>query len=564
MGVKRAVCKQCGEERLHRSNGEVCAECIIRNKHAADKRRSSKDEAKQSLAKIKPRNLGADIRTQIRGAAKEDENAQIELYRRDLCRRKLLPLIMRFHPDYQAGWFHRELCERLERFIQAVLDKESPRLILTVPPRHGKSTIVSQFLPAWFLGNNPALEVMVTSYSASLAMGFSRKIRGLLRDPDFQAIFPEAILSPDSQSAEHWNTTVGGGLLAAGVGGSLTGFGSHVLIIDDPVKNRSEAESATTREAIMDWYSSTAYTRLAPGGGVLQIMTRWHHEDLAGQLIQKMEDDDGDSWEVVNYPAISTQNERFRKEGQALHPDRYDEEALARIKRAVGPRDWIALYQQTPTSPDGEYFKKDMIKRFVDLPAETLKIYTLWDLAVSQKQENDFSVGIVVGVASDSRIYVLEMVRGKWNSMELVEEILNLYVRFKPEIVGIEKGQIEISIGPFLRQRIKERELYSMFVKPMPHGNRDKMSRARSIQGRMQQGMVLFPRDANWFPIVLDELIKFPSAKHDDTVDALAYVGLLLDEMISPTVFKPKKKKSWRDTLKQFVKGGSSKSAMSA
>lgn len=536
----------------------------MRQKHNQEKNRSSSETAKQCLRNIKPRNLVGDIRTRMREAAKEENEAQIELYRRDLCRRKLLPLILRFHADYQAGWFHRELCERLESFVEQVLNKESPRLILTVPPRHGKSTVLSWFFPAWFLGNYPAMELMVTSYSASLAMGFSRKIRGLLRDADYQAIFTETLLAPDSQSAEHWNTTKGGGLLAAGVGGPLTGNGAHILIIDDPIKNRQEAESITTREAIMDWYSSTAYTRLAPGGGCLIVQTRWHHDDLVGTLIQRMEDDEGDSWEAVNYPAIATKDERFRKEAEALHPARYDEEALARIRKAVGERDWIALYQQTPTSPDGAYFKKNMFNGFHDLPAERLKVYCAWDLAVGTKQENDWSVGLVVGVDSRSVVYVLELIRGKWDSLELVDKILDTYIRFTPQITAIEKGQIQMSIGPFMRKRINERELFTMYVQEMPHGNRDKLSRARSIQGRMQQGMVKFPKSASWYPIVEDELLKFPNGRHDDITDSLAYIGLLLDDMVSPQIFKPKKKKTWRDKLGQYVSGYKSRSAMSA
>ena len=267
-----------------------------------------------------------------------EQKAKAELALRILTRKRLLPFVERFNPDYQAGWVHKDICQRLEQFSRDVAEKKSPRLMLFMPPRHGKSTLASVAFPAWHLGRHPDHEFISCSYSGSLAMGFSRKVRQLLREPTYKTAF-QTRLDPDSQSAEAWLTTGGGGYVAAGVGGGITGKGAHVLVIDDPVKNREDAESQNNREANWDWYTSTAYTRLAPGGGVLVILTRWHDDDLAGRLL-KAGSEGGDEWTVVKYPAIAEEDEDFRDQGDALHPERYDAKSLKQIrwtKRLVGP-----------------------------------------------------------------------------------------------------------------------------------------------------------------------------------------------------------------------------------
>jgi len=493
-----------------------------------------------------------------------EEMAREELAMRILTRKRMLPFVERFNPDYQAGWVHKDICQRLEKFSQDVVDKKSPRLMLFMPPRHGKSTLASVAFPAWHLGRNPEHEFISCSYSGSLAMGFSRKVRNLLREPSYKSAF-KTRLDPDSQSAEAWLTTGGGGFVAAGVGGGITGKGAHILVIDDPVKNREDAESQNNREANWDWYTSTAYTRLAPGGGVLVILTRWHDDDLAGRLL-KMATEGGDDWEVVRYPAIAEEDEKYRKVGEPLHLDRYDAASLNRIRKAVGPRDWSALYQQNPVADEGDYFTRSMIKYYdpEDIDEDRMKYYAAWDLAIGKNDRNDYSVGMVIGVDEHDKLYVMDIVRGRFDGFEIVEKILDLYVEWKPSIVGIEKGHIEMALGPFLEKRVRERGLYEMYIKDLRTGRRDKEARARAIQGRMQQGMVFLPRDAVFTGPLVAELLRFPNGVHDDQVDALAWLGLMMAEFSTyhaPTVHTP----SWRDKLAHIVKGGpKNKSAMSA
>ena len=542
------VCRTLQPETLYASTEQrICVYCVAKKQEAlpAAKEKEEEQQPKEEMSL--------------------EDKAKAELALRILTRKRLLPFVERFNPDYSAGWVHKDICRRLEQFSRDVAEKKSPRLMLFMPPRHGKSTLASIAFPAWHLGRHPDHEFISCSYSGSLAMGFSRKVRSLLRDPSFKTAF-KTRLDPDSQSAEAWLTTSGGGYVAAGVGGGITGKGAHVLVIDDPVKNREDAESQNNREANWDWYTSTAYTRLAPGGGVLVILTRWHDDDLAGKLL-RAGSEGGDEWTVVKYPAIAEEDEEFRATGDALHPERYDVESLQRIQRAVGPRDWSALYQQNPVADDGDYFSRSMIQYYDpdDIDLDRMKFYCAWDLAIGKKDRNDYSVGMVVGIDEMEHIYVVDVVRGRFDGFELVEQILDMYELWRPAIVGIEKGHIEMALGPFLEKRVRERGLYEAYFKDLKTGRRDKEARARAIQGRMQQGMVHFPRDEIFTGPLVAELLRFPNGVHDDQVDALAWIGLMMTEFAvftAPVIREP----SWRDRLEHLVKGSAtrSRSAMSA
>ncbi|MGH1373611.1 MAG: phage terminase large subunit [Cellvibrionaceae bacterium] len=497
---------------------------------------------------------GANVLTPEQAAAEE-------MAGRILSRRRLLPFVKRFMPSYQAGWVHKDICAHLEKFSEDVANKRSPRLMIFQPPRSGKSELASRNFPAWHLGKYPEHEVIATSYSGSLALKFSRKVRSLLREPGYAELFPSTKLDPDTQSVEFWQTTAGGAYMAAGVSGPLTGNGMHIGIIDDPVKNREEAESQNTRQSIKEWYTSTFYTRLAPGAGILVILTRWHHDDLAGWLLEE-EKNGGDKWDVIIYPAIAEHDEKYRRKGEALHPERYDHEALSRIRRAVGPRDWQALYQQQPTAAEGEYFRKDWFRYYgadERPPLKELVTYSAWDLAIGQREANDYSVGVTIGVDRQERVWVLDLVRGRWDSLELCDIILDTWRSWKPQRVGIERGQISMAIGPLLEQRIKERKDWGFPYDPdgLKTGKADKQVRARPIQGRIRQGMVIFPRDADWLGSFENELLAFPSGVHDDQVDALAWCGQMM-KMFSTVPEEKEKSVSWRDKLPQLMRKNSS------
>jgi predicted phage terminase large subunit-like protein len=547
-----------------------------------------------------------------RDARRAETAEEAELIRRILARRSLLRFIQRFHPAYQAGWVHRLICEKLETFVEQVARRESPRLMLFMPPRHGKSMIASQNFPAWALGKHPEFEIIAASYGTSLPLKFSRSVRAFLREPAYQKIFAETRLDSDNENVEGWQTTRGGGYVPAGVGTGVTGKGAHILIVDDPIKDAEEADSAVVRESTWDWYGSTAYTRLAPGGGVLIIQTRWHDADLAGRAISQMKEAvkaadaersakleagvdpavveaayqqalrEIDRWEIVVFPAIAEQDEYLtgdreivyeprpgaellRKQGEALHPDRFDATKLARIKRALQPRHWSALYQQNPVPMEGAFFTKDMIRR-EPYPPDTreFRLFATWDLAIGQSQSSDYTVGIVGGLDFENNLHVLDMIRGRMNTYQIVEAILDTAQKYQVMCTGIEKGQLEQAIRVHLEQRMRERKQFPTFaegehaLKPIT----DKIKRAGPLQGRMQQGMVYFP-DQPWTDTVIHELLRFPGGEHDDCVDAMAWLMRLASQYGPPkSRVKETKHKSWKDKLKTV--GGKQKSAMGA
>ena len=494
----------------------------------------------------------------------------------------------RFNERYDAGWVHEDICERLERFSDQVARGESPRLMLLMPPRHGKSELASKNFPAWHLGRHPHHEFIACSYNLSLAMGFSRKVKQIIDDPAYQSVF-ETRIDGNHASTEEWGIANNrGGYVAAGIGGPITGKGAHVLVIDDPVKNAEEADSADAREKIWEWYLSTAYTRLAPGGGVLVIQTWWHDDDLAGRLQQMMaqakvdEDDDIDQFEVVKYPAIAEHDEyldpntlqivyddpptpaarRYRAKGDALHPARYDLKKLARIRALNRKGDgsdgrwWSALYQQNPVPDDGSYFTKEQFKRG-PIPHRTkANVYIAFDFAISEKKQNDWTVGTVGLQDDEDMLHVAEVLRFKsGDAFFIVESILDLVVRwYTPALVlGFEDGQIFRAIYALLKKRMRERQIYPAIevLKPIT----DKMARARVIQGRMQQGMVSFNDKATWYDTVRAELLRFPAGVHDDIVDSLAWMAQLAVNKAPPMKPKEKPMKSWKDRLKGMAGG---------
>ena len=455
-----------------------------------------------------------------------------ELAKRELARRSLIALIVRDDPTYLPGWVHHDIAARLEKFSRDVVEQKSPRLILMLPPRSGKSTLASHYFPAFHLGHNPKHEIIITSHTATLAMKFSRKVRELLRQPHYKQVFERTELDPNTQSLENWQTTKKGGLLAAGVGGGILGSGAHALVIDDPVKNAEEGQSEGTKEAIWEWYATTAYTRLAPGGGVLVIMQRWAPDDLAGMLEAKGLKGEGDAFEVVRYPAIAEQDEKFRKKGDPLHPERYSLEQLEAIRATQDPWMWSALYQQAPTMEEGDYFKREDLEFYEDgeLPTR-LTYYSTWDFAISKKERADWTVGITAGVDQYGDLWLVDLKRGHWDAFEIVDEILDAWISYPIEVMGGEKGQIALALGPYLEHEAEARQMYDFAMEPLSTGNRDKVQRARSIQGMVRKRKVRIPKSAPWRKELVAELTAFPNGEHDDIVDALAYLGLMLSEL---------------------------------
>lgn len=586
----KKTCDQCHEEQFPNNflkGHTTCRKCenVPRMASVEDQAERHRQEKmlKLEIKKLAKKQSNAkEARKRKKSIAKlvvssesdlEVDPATKELAQRILARRKLIEFVKRFHPRYKDGWVHHDICKRLEQFSKDVEAGLSPRLMILMPPRHGKSQIASKLYPAWHLGHYPHHEFIACSYNISLALDFSREVRDVIDSTDYNQLFPRTRLDPERKAAEAWKlqSATGGGHVgsggynAAGVDGGITGKGAHILVIDDPFKNAEEADNLTHREKVWNWYLSSAYSRLAPGGGILVIQTWWHDDDLSGRLQQMMkenaDDEYVDKFVVVKYPAIAEEDEEFRAKGEALHPERYDLNQLLRIQRQYGgpsSRFWSALYQQNPVPTEGAMFTKAMFKYRDPTPVDGMNIIQTWDLAISEKKTNDWSVGTTLAQGFDDQLHVLEQVRLRTNNAgEIVEAMIDMYERWLPKGIpafGVEDGQIWRTMKPLLAKRMVERMIYIPLdtddMKLVPIS--DKQVRARPLQGRMQLQRVTFPRGEEWVDVLIKELLRFPGGTHDDCVDSLAWAAIVATRKSPPTVSIPRTKTRDRTVEQQI------------
>lgn len=391
--------------------------------------------------------------------------------------------------------------------------------MLFVPPRHGKSELGSIMFPAWYLGKHPEKEIITSSYSADLAQDFGYKTRNLVATQEYQELF-NTKLRDDSKSKAKWLTQEGGGYTAVGVGGAITGRGADILIIDDPIKNREEAESQTVRDKVWSWYTSTAYTRLEKNGAVILILTRWHKDDLAGRLL-KAQEEGGDKWEVVKFPAIATSEEFFRKEGEALWADKYDLKALKQIKNTIGVYDWSALYQQEPVSSETQEFKQEYWQyRTIEevLALSTRNTLTI-DTAISQKASADYT-GFCLNFTDRENKWNIKAWKKKLSPLELIDDLFSLQETFRLESIGIEKTIYLQAIKPFLDEEMRKRNKFLNIVE-LQHNQTAKETRIRALLPRYESHSIF--HIAGQCSDLEEEQINFPKGVHDDVLDAEAY-----------------------------------------
>jgi predicted phage terminase large subunit-like protein len=447
------------------------------------------------------------------------------------------------HPDdaalslYTAERFHRVMAAGLEELEKGTFT----RLIINLPPRHGKTQLASKSFIPWYVGKNPGNSVIFGTYNEKFSGDIGRAVRDIMHHPAYAQVFPHAVLKQDSQASDRLETDQGGVLAFVGRGGTTTGRGGDILIVDDPTKDRQEADSPTLRDTTWTWFTQILGTRMMDDRArVLLIQTRWHEDDIVGRLTDPKNDyydaEVAEKWKIIELPALAREDDVLgRKEGEALWPSRFGVSFL-KDQRRQDPRGFSALYQGRPSPETGAFFKAEWLKTYnpSQLP-KGLRYYCSSDHAVSIKQGADKTVLMSVGVDEDDNIYVLpDTVVRRMEAASQVEAMLTLIRNRRPLFWWAERSQISKSLGPFLRKRMLEEGTFCSIVEVTPV--LDKQSRAQSIQGRMSMGKVFFPAHATWWSEARDQILKFPHDSHDDFVDSLAYIGLGLGLQTS---FKP-------------------------
>lgn len=454
---------------------------------------------------------------------KEQRQVLMEEARRELARRTMRDFVLYVDDNYQMNWHHRLLCDYLDKLAC----KEIRRLMVFMPPRHGKSELVSRKFPAYLLGRNPDTSIISCSYSADLASRMNRDVQRLIDSEKYSVLFPESHLF-----GKNIRSTAKGSFLrnsdifeivnhrgtyrSSGVGGGITGMGGEYIIIDDPVKNREDADSATMREKVYDWYTSTLYTRLEKDGCILLTLTRWHEDDLAGKLL-KAAQEGADQWTILELPAVCEYPPKpydVRQEGEALWKWKYDEEALEKMKVTVGSRDWAALYQQHPTPGEGGTFKREWWNYYKVLPDGLYDFVQSWDCTFKDAQSSDYVVGQVWARKGSSR-YLLDQVRGRMSFTETLCAIRSLSAKWPQAIRKLVEDKANgTAVIDVLRKEIPG------LIPVEPEGG--KIVRANAVTAVAEAGNIYLPDPsiAPWVHDFVEEHAVFPNGANDDQVDA--------------------------------------------
>lgn len=400
------------------------------------------------------------------------------------------------------------------------------RLIVSMPPRHGKSEFCSRYFPAWYLGRYPGRRVILTSYEATFAEAWGRRVRDLVREHGTRTF--DVAVRQDVAAARNWELTTGGGMSTAGVGGSITGKGANLLIVDDPVKNAEEAISPTIRSKIWEWWRSTAYTRLEPGGSALVIMTRWHPEDLAGMLLSGT-DETGDRWHELRLPALAEAEDPLgRRYGQALWPERFDEQTLAKIRASLGDYWWHALYQQAPRNIEGVEWPDDYFDGvwFDDWPAQgqaELRMIALDPSKGKDSQHGDYCA-ITVGYLVDGLLYV-DAVIERIPLRQIAERFAELAKHHNCQVGIVEANAFQELLGEPIKTAVEADGHQMRLV--LANNTTNKVVRIRGLSEPLANKRLRVRRSKGG-DLLVRQLREFPRGQHDDGPDSLEMLWRLM------------------------------------
>lgn len=405
-----------------------------------------------------------------------------------------------------------------------VASGEIKRLIVMMPPRHGKSETTTVKFPAWYLGGQPYHRIILASHTAALAARFSMRARndfaqyapevwGIEVDPDVSAMYRWDVKVHDDKSAQP-----PGGVIAAGIGGPITGHGAHVAIIDDPFKGAEDANSEVQREAVWDWYRYVLRTRLMPGGAVIVVLTRWHEDDLAGKLLKAAEEDPAaDQWTVLSLPALAEDNDPMgRAPGEPLWPEQYDITALQATRASVGSYVWTALFQQRPSPAEGGLLKRNWWQFYRQVPNTYDELIQSWDMTFKDSKNTDYVVGQVWGCKGADR-YLLDQVRDRMGFPATVQAVRSLTAKWPKATAILVEDKAN---GPAVISTLKHEIPGIIAIEPQG----SKVARVSAISPQVEAGNVYLPDPsiAPWVHDFIEECTAFPNGAYDDRVDAMS------------------------------------------
>jgi predicted phage terminase large subunit-like protein len=479
-----------------------------------------------------------DLISQLPDGEREGIIAMAMQYQDAVSREKgqnnFLSFVKTMWPGFISGRHHAVMAKKFEDLASG----KTKRLIINMPPRHTKSEFASYLLPAWFLGKFPEKKIIQCSNTAELAVGFGRKVRNLVDGETYAKIFPNVSLRHDSKAAGRWSTNANGEYFAIGVGGTVTGKGADLLIIDDPHSEQEAALAAndpSIYDKVTEWYTSGPRQRLQPGGRIVIVMTRWGKRDLTGQVLKAEGQRGGEAWEVIEFPAILPS-------GKALWPEFWSLKELGALKTELPNTKWQAQYQQNPTSEESAIVKREWWKVWEDEdPPRCDFTLMAWDTAFEKSNRADYSACTLWGVfekedengTMQSNLILLNALRDRLEFPALKKKVIEEWKGWEPDSMIIEK---KASGAPLIY------ELRAMGIPVQeftPVKGNDKITRLNAVSDLFASGRVWAP-NTHWAEEVIDEVASFPSGEHDDYVDTVSlalmrfrkggFIRTLLDE----------------------------------
>ena len=466
---------------------------------------------------------------------------------REAGQKNFMAFVKAMWPNFILGRHHALMAKKFEEIAAG----KTKRLIINMPPRHTKSEFASYLLPAWYLGKFPNKKIIQCSNTAELAVGFGRKVRNLVDGETYANVFPNVALRHDSKAAGRWSTNANGEYFAIGVGGTVTGKGADLLIIDDPHSEQEAALAAndpTVYDKVHEWFTSGPRQRLQPGGSIVIVMTRWGKRDLTGRVLQSMIERDGDEWEVIELPAIMP-NEK------PLWPEFWSLDELLKLRNELPLSKWSAQYQQNPTGEEGALVKREWWQMWEeDRPPPCDFIIQSWDTAFTKSERSDYSACTTWGVfyinedPNNANIILLDALKERLEFPELKRRAMEMYTEWEPDACVVEAKASGAPLVFELRRMGIPVQEYT------PTRGNDKISRVNSVADMFASGKVWAPRKS-WAEEVIEELAAFPNSDHDDLVDSTTqalirfrkggFIRLQTDEEDEIQYFKSKRKAAY-------------------